>query len=38
MGSCLLGNMLPVALIFPYCLYVMKKVWLYKKRSVEVGK
>lgn len=37
-GSCLLGNILPAMLIFLYCLFVMKKVWLDQRRSVEVGK
>lgn len=37
-GSCLLGNMLPAMLIFLYCLYVRKKVWLDQRRHVEVGK
>lgn len=38
MGSCLFGNILPAVFIFLYCLYVMKKVWLDKRRDVEVGK
>lgn len=38
MGSCLFGNILPAVLIFLYCLYVMKKVWLDERRDVEVGK
>lgn len=37
-GSCLLGNILPATLIFLYCLYVMKKVWLDQRRNVEMGK